>query len=98
MVKQTKVIKFMLFVLILIPMVLFLTAIIQTFVLKDAKNKLDNANSNLNQLEQEYNDLNQKHNYVYNKDGTISEEYLEEYYKHNGNGYGNEGDIQVEFK
>ena len=47
--KQTKMIKFMLVVLIIIPVVLFFTGIVQTFVLKSRQNELYNNKYTLSQ-------------------------------------------------
>lgn len=89
MTKNAKMIKFMLFVLLLIPIVLFVTGIVQTFVLKSTQNKLAQAQTEQTQIQQEYNDLQNEYDYK------TSDEYLEEYYKYH-NGYGNEGDVVVE--
>ena len=98
MVKQTKIIKFMLVVLILVPTILLITAVVQTFVLNDAQRKLSIANETLSQTEKEYNNLNQQHNYVYNEDGSLSEDYLKEHYKHSDGSYGDDGDIDIVIK
>lgn len=95
--KQTRMIKTMLIIFLLIPIILLFAGIIQTFVLKTKQAELLKAKNNLTQAEQEYEVLNQKHKYVYNDDGTLSEEYLKEYYKHKGN-YGGEGDVDIELK
>ena len=84
-------IKFMLFVLLLIPIVLFVTGIVQTFVLKTKQNELAKANADLTNSTQEYNDLQNEYDYK------TSDEYLEEYYKYYY-GYGNEGDVVVEIE
>lgn len=84
-------IKFMLFVLLLIPIVLFVTGIVQTFVLKSTQNKLAQAQIEQAQAQQEYNDLQNEYDYK------TSDEYLEEYYKYYY-GYGNEGDVVVEIE
>ena len=96
--KQTKLIKFMLVVLILVPTILLITAVVQTFVLKDAQKKLTIANEALTKTEQEYNHLNKQHDYVYNEDGSLSEDYLKEHYKHGDGSYGNDGDIDIIIK
>ena len=89
MTKNTKMIKFMLFVLLLIPLVLFVTGIVQTFVLKSTQNKLAQAQNDLTQSTQEYNDLQNEYDYK------TSDEYLEEYHKYYS-GYGQEGDVEIE--
>ena len=53
MTKQTKLIKFMLVVLLLIPVILFTTAIIQSFILKNSQKKLLEAQNCLNQAQKE---------------------------------------------
>ena len=96
MTKQIKLLKTMIFVLLLIPVALFFVGLIQTFILKDAQNKLLLANQNLSQAELEYQKFKEQHEYMFNPDGSVKEEYLEEFYKHNPNGsYGNEGDVAV---
>lgn len=95
--KQTKMIKTMFIVFMLIPIILLLTGVIQTLVLKSKQNDLLKARNNLSNLEEEYDIINQKYDYVYNEDGTLSEDYLKEYYKYNGN-YGDEGDIDITLK
>ena len=81
----------MIFVLLLIPIVLFVTGIVQTFVLKAKQNQLLNAQNELAQSQQEYNDLESEYDYK------TSDEYLEEYYKYYY-GYGQEGDVVVEIE
>ena len=88
MTKQTKLIKFMLFVLLLIPVVLFAIAIIQTFVIKSEQNKLINAQRQLELKQQEYQSVNNQHKYVFKDKNTtngelvLTEEYQKELYKH----------------
>ena len=79
----------MIFVLLLIPIVLFVTGIVQTFVLKSKQNALLNAQNELAQQQQEYHDLQNEYDYK------TSDEYLEEYHKYY-NGYGQDGDVVVE--
>ena len=103
MTKQTKLIKFMLIVLMLIPLLLFSVAIVQTFVLKDAHNKLLNAKNKLEQSEQELTKQQQIKDYVFDIDENgnyvISKEYQEELYKHNQeNLYGKQDDVNVVIK
>lgn len=101
MTKQTKLVKCMIFVLVLIPIALFFVGVVQTFVLKDAQNKLLEANQNLSQAQQELEKYKEQHAYMFNDDGSIKEEYLEEFYKHNPNGsiyYGKDGDVVIVLK
>lgn len=103
MTKQTKLIKFMLIVLMLIPLLLFSVAIVQTFVLKDAHNKLLNAKNKLEQSEQELTKQQQIKDYVFELDENgnyvISKEYQEALYKHNQeNLYGKQDDVNVVIK
>lgn len=86
--KQTKTLKFMLAVLILIPIVLLLIGIVQTFVLKSKQNELYNAKY---ELAQSNNTKQEKENEFEYKS---SEEYLKESFRHN-DGYGNDGDIEL---
>lgn len=93
--KQTKMVKFVFMFLMLIPIVLLVTAITQTFVLKAKKNTLNNAQTSLEQNKKEYETKQDIYDYL------TSDEYLSDYYKHNGyedEDYGNEGDINVEIK
>lgn len=76
--KQTKMIKFMLVVLIIIPMVLFITGVVQTFVLKSKQNELYNSQYTLSQTENKKKELSDEADY---KEST---EYKEEKDKHNG--------------
>lgn len=95
MVKQKKLIKLMLFVLMLIPLILLLTGIVQTFVLKSKQQQLLNAQNELTLSQQEL--LKQQQIYNYQS----SDEYKEENFKHNeynGQNYGNKGDVNVEIK
>lgn len=95
MTKQTKLIKFMLVVLILIPIALFSIAIVQTFVIKNKQNHLLQTQIELQQKQEELNNKNEIYEYK------SSEEYKAEQFKHNqynGQTYGNEGDINVTIK
>lgn len=95
MTKQTKVIKFMLVVLIIIPIALLITGIVQTFVLKNAQQNLLEARKALEYYEQEYTNLEDQYNYMQ------SDEYKKEQQKHNeydGDNYGDDGDIDVNIK
>ena len=76
--KQTKMIKFMIVVLIFIPVVLFLTGIVQTFVLKSRQNELYNSQYNLSQSESKKQELSNEANYKGSSD------YKNEKDKHNG--------------
>lgn len=76
--KQTKMIKFMIFVLIFIPIVLFIIGIVQTFVLKSRQNELHNSQYTLSQSESKKEELNNESDYK------GSTEYKNEKDKHNG--------------
>ena len=86
--KQTKMIKFMLVILLLIPVILFITGIIQTFVLKNRQNELKSCKYQLEQSVQNEQELIEEYEYK------TSDEYLNEYFKHNS-GYGEDGDIKL---
>ncbi len=79
MTKQTKTIKFMLFLLIIIPIILFSVGIIQTFVLKSKQNELANANYVLDQKLQTEQELQNEADYK------SSDEYKDEYQKYFNN-------------
>ena len=101
MTKQTKFVKSMIFVLLLIPLALFFAGVVQTFVLKNAQHKLNNANQTLSQAELDLQKYKEQHSYMFNPDGSVKDEYLEEYYKHNPNGsdyYGKDGDKVIIIK
>lgn len=89
MVKQTKLIKFMIVLLMIIPFILLLTGIIQTFVIKDQQNKLLLAQQELNLKEKELSDADSQHKYIYKDKNTtngelvLTDEYKKELYKHN---------------
>ena len=89
MLKQTKMIKFMLVVLIIVPIALFVTGIVQTFVLKSKQNELASAQYNLEQQTDKEKELNEEYDYK------TSDEYLEEYYKHKSN-LGEDGDVKIQ--
>lgn len=88
--KQTKMIKFMFAVLLLIPVVLFVTGIVQTFVLKSRQRELYGYEYSLSQAEQEKNELQIESDY---KDPSKSDTYKEEKDKHNG--YSKNDDIKL---
>ena len=95
MVKQKKLIKCMLFVLMLIPIVLCGVGIVTTFVLKSKQNNLNKLNQNLNQQQQILNTNQDKLDYMQ------SDNYKKENFKHNdydGKHYGDQGDINIELK
>ena len=100
MVKQTKLIKFMLFVLLLLPIVLFVIGVVQTFVIKSEQQKLFNAKKQLELKQKEYQDVSSQHNYIFkdknstNGELVLTDEYKKEIYKHNE--YYNEEDINKE--
>ena len=81
----------MIFVLLLIPIVLFVTGIVQTFVLKSKQNQLLNAQNELAQQQEEFDNLQNEYDYK------TSDEYLQEYHKYYS-GYGNDGDVVVEIE
>ena len=104
--KKNKIIFILLSVVIC---ALFLTAIIQTFILKANQNTLNNLKDQTNQAEQEYNQAKEKHDNMFKTDITDSEvtpddlkdEYKNEYIKHegtdeNGNPYGEDGEKVIE--
>ncbi len=86
--KITKTVKFYVILLAIVPVVLFLTAVTQTFILKSKKNTLNNANSQLEQNNAEYEKQQEIYNYL------NSDEYLEDYYKHYGYGTDEGGNTQ----
>ena len=90
MTKQTKMIKFMLAILLIIPVALMVTGFVQTFVLKSKQAQLASAKSQLEQSTNQYNELEDEYNYK------TSDQYLEDYHKYY-NVYGNEGDVIIEF-
>lgn len=84
-------IKFMICALLLIPIVLFVTGIVQTFVLKSKQSQLANANAQNSEYSQQYEELTGEAEYK------ESDEYWKEYYKY-FYGYGEDGDINVDMK
>ncbi|MBE7074948.1 MAG: hypothetical protein E7376_03115 [Clostridiales bacterium] len=86
--KQTKTLKFIFFILLLIPIVLFAVGIIQTFVLKSKQNELNALNQSIIVSEQQQTELEKELEYKQ------SDEYKNEYYKYE-NGYGKPGDIEI---
>lgn len=86
--KQTKTVKFMLAVLLLIPIVLFVVAIAQTFIIKSKQAELSKVQYELAQAKQNEQDLQGELDYK------TSDEYLNEYYKHHY-GYSENDDIIV---
>ena len=91
--KQTKMVKFVFAILLLIPAVLLTTGIIQTFVIKNSKSQLLSAQNELNKAQTELSQLTETENYI------NSDQYLEDYYKNNGydgKDYGKEGDTEIE--
>lgn len=77
--------------LLLIPIVLFVTGIVQTFVLKSKQSQLANANAQNSEYSQQYEELTGEAEYK------ESDEYWKEYYKY-FYGYGEDGDINVDMK
>ena len=91
MVKQTKLIKVMITILILIPVIMCLIGIITTFVLKSKQAKLLSELQTKTQTEEEYNKQSQIYNYK------SSEQYLEDLYRHSQEKiYGQNGDVNIE--
>ena len=90
MAKQTKKVKFLFVVLMLIPLALFVAGIYQTFSLKSKQNDLNNLNATLTQKQEEFSELEKIDEYK------SSDEYKNQYHKHESDGYGEEGDIQIE--
>ena len=93
--KQTKMVKFVFCVLFLVPIVLFVTGVVQTFVIKSEKSKLENVQTQLAEAKQEYEEKSEIYRYM------DSDQYLEDYYKHNGydgEEYGEDGDINIVVK
>lgn len=89
MIKTTKLVKFILIVMILIPVTLLLTGFIQTFIIKSKQQQLTNLQTQINnskQIEQNYLDMEE---YIQ------SEQYQEDYNKHENNKSQN-NDIIVE--
>ncbi|MBE7082482.1 MAG: hypothetical protein E7378_02225 [Clostridiales bacterium] len=97
MAKQTKKVKFLFVVLMLIPLALFVAGICQTFSLKSKQNELNNLSTTLTQKQEELSKYNQMDDYMFDDD-ELSEEFKKEYHKHESDGYGEEGDIQIELK
>ena len=89
MTKQIKLIKFMIVVLIFIPIILFVTAIVQTFILKNKQAELNNANTYLNERNDELEKQQDILDYV------ESDEYKQEYKKHNDPNKGNEEEFSI---
>ena len=93
--KQTKTVKFIFAVALLIPVVLVFVGVIQSIALQVKRSELTNAQTNLNQKQEE---LKQQQDIL---DYLESDEYKNDYYIHEGSGddaYGNEGDIEVIIK
>jgi biopolymer transport protein ExbB/TolQ len=91
--------------------ILFLFAIVQTFILKGKQNNLEALKGDASQIEQEYNQAKEKHDNIFKSDVTdtdisaddLTDEYLDGYLKHegkdeNGNPYGEEGEKVIEVK
>lgn len=90
MVKQTKLIKFMIFVLLLIPVILFFSGLITSFVLNAKETRFTQVQHELEEAKKE----EQKQNDIY--DYKSSDEFKDEQYKHDqDNSYGNEGDVII---
>lgn len=89
MAKQTKMIKFMLVILLIIPIALLTTGLVQTFVLKSKQAELANAQTQLEQSSSEYEAYKNEDEYK------SSDDYLKEYHKYK-NGYGDDGDVIID--
>ena len=82
----------MITILLIIPVFLFVTGIVQTFVLKSKQNELAKSKYALEQSKNEQDELNEEYEYV------KSDEYFKDYLKHNeydGKYYGEDGDIRL---
>lgn len=88
---------------------LFLTAIIQTFVLKNKQNSLNKLQSETAQIQEQYNEAKEKHDNIFESDisdteisiDDLKDEYKDDYTRHegtdeNGNPYGTEGEKVIE--
>lgn len=84
-------IKFMLGVLLLIPITLFVVGIVQTFVLKNKQSQLANASAQNSEYSKQYEELTGEADYK------ESDEYWKEYYKY-FYGYGEDGDINIDVR
>ena len=89
MAKITKGVKFLFCVLIILPVALATTGIIQTFVIKAKKQELLKAQNALTQAQKEYDKQKDKHDYK------NSDEYNDKYLEYE-EGYGEEGDIDID--
>ena len=85
--------------------VLFITAIVQTFVLKSKQSNLDELQAKQSQLNKQVEDSKEKHDNIFTNDvddteisiDNIQDEYKDEFIKQqitdsNGNAYGEDGD------
>ena len=89
-IKQTKMVKFVFILLLIIPAFLLCTAFIQTFILKSRQSELNILQSNLSNLKQEEQVLEEIEGYK------SSQDYIDDYNKHNGKTNGETGDIKIE--
>ena len=91
--------------------ILFLVAIVQTFILKGRQNNLEQLKSDAAQIEQQYNQEKEKHDNIFKSDindkevttDDLKDEYIDDYIKHegtdeNGNPYGEEGEKVIVVK
>lgn len=91
MAKITKGVKFLFCVLIILPIALATAGIIQTFAIKAKKQELLKAQNALTQAQQEYETEKDKYDYK------SSDEYNDKYLEYE-EGYGENGDIDIELK
>lgn len=109
--EQQKKNKIIFILLSAVICILFLFAIVQTFILKGKQNNLETLKGDAAQIEQEYNQAKEKHDNIFKSDVSdtdistedLTDEYLDDYIKHegkdeNGNPYGEEGEKVIEVK
>ena len=89
--KQTKMIKFMIFILLLVPIVLFVIGISQTFILKSKNNELELNNKKLYSAQQKKEETEDSLDYI------ESDQFLEDYNKYENGKSENENDIIIDF-
>ena len=93
--KQTKMVKFVFAIALLIPIVLVFVGIIQSVSLQIKRNNLTNSQIELELKEEELKEKQETLDYLQ------SEDYKNDHYSHEGynnENYGNSGDIAVEIK
>lgn len=77
--KQTKLIKFLIVLMFIVPVILFIVGVSQTFVLKNKQAKLKSLNQTLSQTQQEHEE------YLKTEDYLESEEFKDDYNKYENN-------------